>query len=61
MGGIAGEKPADDSLPVRLSVESLESKAGKQVLKIHLINQSENPLNIPVSLSRGAGIEAQEG
>lgn len=61
LGGVPGQKPADDSLPVLLRVDSVENKNGKQILKIHLVNHGEQPLKIPVSLSRGPSMEAQEG
>jgi hypothetical protein len=59
--GVPGEKPVDDSLPVRLSVDSLESRDGKQILKIRLLNQSQDALAIPISLNPGNGAEAQQG
>ena len=60
IGGVPGEKPLDDSLPIRLSVEYLESK-GKQILRVYLVNQSEQSLVIPVSLRGAASPEAQKG
>jgi hypothetical protein len=49
-GGISGGNPANKRLPVLLTIEALERKAGKNVLRVQLVNQGRVPLLIPTSL-----------